>query len=48
MWNVHSQSVTHCQRRLAAKFQFTAFLDNTTQNHTARHGGLRLKNWEGD
>ena len=22
MWNVHPQSVTHCQRRLAAKFQF--------------------------
>ena len=23
MWNVHPQSVTHCQRRLAAKFQFS-------------------------
>ena len=22
MWIVHPQSVTHCQRRLAAKFQF--------------------------
>ena len=23
MWIVHPQSVTHCQRRLAAKFQFS-------------------------
>ena len=26
MWIVHPQSVTHCQRRLAAKFQFVALL----------------------
>ncbi len=26
MWNVHPQFVTHCQRRLAAKFQFVCFI----------------------
>ena len=29
MWIVHPQSVTHCQRRLAAKFQFAALLTET-------------------
>ena len=29
MWDVHPQSVTHCQRRLAAKFQFIGFLAET-------------------
>ena len=29
MWNVHPQSVTHCQRRLAAKFQFIDLLTET-------------------
>ena len=29
MWVVYPQSVTHCQRRLAAKFQFAALLPLT-------------------
>ena len=29
MWNVHPQSVTHCQRRPAAKFQFIKGLSHT-------------------
>ena len=29
MWIVYPQSVTHCQRRLAAKFQFVALLTET-------------------
>ena len=29
MWIVHPQSVTHCQRRLAAKFQFVGMLTQT-------------------
>ena len=32
MWNVHPQSVTHCQRRLAAKFQFIKRLSQTDKH----------------
>ena len=42
MWIVHPQSVTHCQRRLAAKFQFFKWLRKTDKHirkivpHTCR------------
>ncbi len=32
MWIVHPQSVTHCQRRLAAKFQFIKRLSKTDKH----------------
>ena len=32
MWIVYPQSVTHCQRRLAAKFQFIKRLRKTDKH----------------
>ena len=32
MWIVHPQSVTHCQRRLAAKFLFFKRLSKTDEH----------------
>ena len=32
MWNVHPQSVTHFQRRLAAKFQFVNLRTETDKH----------------
>ena len=33
MWIVRPQSVTHCQRRLAAKFQFVALPTDTDMHN---------------